>query len=382
MRSKSDPRAAMGLDTKFPCHRSPSDPELVALHNTQPSTAKLIEIESAGPQKENWNPFSPYYTGNDTDFTVDPSECDDDLDFASLRDNLPKDRMRDNEVSQARQGVSGTSESAPGPTKHESDALSPGEFPPDLATNPFLQTVAGISVDVSFSDSSGSRNSSPDQLYNTLTPPLSPGTSDPFGAVPFNAQKSTNAPTSPDVFGAAPFTNKKDIQLEENLIQIDKTRSSIDEELSAFASYQGIESQRPDCQGRESPKNPFDFDTFGGASFPSATERVVVGDRSREQRIPGKTSLDKPAVDSVDGSHDPFGSAPFNSNHTRDANIEPRPFHGPRRNKPGDRPRRRLPQVPTQQTDSAQTSSVGGVRTERRKAQQTIVLSRPDHTDR
>lgn len=360
IRSKSDPRAAMGLDMKFALHRSPSDPELTQIAN--PTTDQLIEIEtSSGPQKENWNPFSPYYTAKDVDFTVDPSQCDDDLDFASLRENLP---LQLNDPEDVFDGV----KADPALDFDPSGMLSPGEIPHDAARNPFFQIPALINVEVN-SDSSGSRSDSPNQLQRTVSPPLSPSSADPFGAVPFNLQNripKNSVPASPDVFGAAPFdiSTKKDGQ---NYDQANQTK--IKDEFSPFGT-QFTRQDRRDDAGRESPKTPFDLDAFS-----RGTERVAVsGSSGRDQKmLPG---FDNPVLESLDGPHDPFGSAPFNSGRNNETKTETKNYQSPKRTKPGgDRPRRQLPQTPTQ---TAQTGPPGP----RQKAEQTIVLSRPTRPNR
>ncbi|KXJ11367.1 AP2-associated protein kinase 1 [Exaiptasia diaphana] len=359
MRSKSDPRAAMGLDMKYPFHRSPSDPEL---QTSQPATDKLIEIDTVGPEKENWNPFSPYYTAKDSDFTTDPDQCDDDLDFASLRDNLPSKQPSDVNA----QSFNPRRDVVPGESVN--DVLSPGELPPDIATNPFFQNSALINVDVS-SDSSDSGRDSPSQLQRAVLPPLSPGTADPFGAVPFslpNAKPKKAEPVSPDVFGSAPFelaVNRNESKAVED-ISVDKSRRG--EELISF----GLQFSHKDSRGetgRESPKNPFEFE-----SFSTTSESVAISNKSRDDRVSNQASFDNPGLDSVDAAHDPFGSAPFNTGNNRETASDPNLHQGPARNKQvGGRPRRRLPQVPTAQSAGEQSG--------RRKTEQNLVLGRPSN---
>jgi hypothetical protein len=416
-----DVRGDVASDFKAPYHRSPSDPELASSQQTQPSTAELIDIETSNTEKENWNPFSPFYVGKDTDFTVNPGACDDDMDFASLRENLPsKDTREGNQPhdgavvapgnqplttelfsSQILDPLQKENHHEVTPKRHDSDEsplLSPGEFPNDFATNPFLYDLSTRrNEDLNASDSS--ETASPEHMqYNTLTPPLSPGDSDPFGAVPFNVQqqKKQISPTSPDVFGAAPFEVspiKKEIQAENPSVKGQDLSDGLG--FSHFGSdfvEQGPELNIDD-QGRDSPKNPFEVEAFGESPFaPRNTELVSLSiDTKEDLLISHGAGFDNPVLDRVDAPHDPFGSAPFNSNINsgsqnakRDTNVDPRPPQNPRTEKPRDRPRRRLPQTPTK-SDSGQGSMDGNIammRQDRRKAEQKIVLSRPTHSNR
>lgn len=345
----------MGLDWKFTHHRSPSDPELTQTLN--PVTDNLIEIDTTTP--ENWNPFSPYYTVKEGDFVADPSQCDDDLDFASLRDNLPRQNC---DRVDAR-GLDGATADIPPQDLDHSGVLSPGEIPQDVAANPFFQNPALVNVDVN-SDSSGSRCDSPNILQRAVSPPLSPATADPFGAVPFSIQNNKQqkpAPvSSPDVFGAAPF----DASNKDNKNKSSENTNKLKDEFSPFGT-QFVRQEARENPGGESHKNPFDVDTFKSSEF--------VADSRSGINPPG---FDNPALDSIDGKHDPFGSAPFNSGRLRDSNNDSANQQSPKRTRPtGDKPRRRLPQTPTQTAQSSTAVS-------RQKAEQTTVLNRPGRSTR